>query len=128
MVICFVSECPSFLNTLPKGPGNLCFVHQSCNKISCAVQLLYANQRTMATFDIKMDNCLKQINVSTQSTTTVLEFQNGLLLFCHLLWVNYWFILKCFALSWLHSNRLRRTINLWRVNKWISFLYVKFYN
>lgn len=80
MVICFVSECPSFLNKLPKGPGSLCFVHRSCNEISCAVQLLYANQRTMANFDIKMDNCLKQINVSTQSTTTVIGFQNGL---CH---------------------------------------------
>ncbi|XP_061168901.1 uncharacterized protein LOC133178169 [Saccostrea echinata] len=70
-------DCPMFLNRLPKGPGNVCFVHRTCNEISCAVLLSHANHRIMVTADIKMDGCLKQVNVTAQSTSVVINFQEG---------------------------------------------------
>ncbi|XP_062572081.1 uncharacterized protein LOC134234050 [Saccostrea cucullata] len=71
------NDCPMFLNRLQKGPGNVCFVHRSCNEISCAVLLSHANHRLMVTTDIKMNGCLKQINVTTHSTSFVINFQDG---------------------------------------------------
>ena len=72
-----ISDCPAFVNKLPKGPGNVCFVHRSCNDLSCAVLLSHANQRLMVTFQIKMDNCLKQLNITTPSTSSVISFVSG---------------------------------------------------
>lgn len=74
----FVLECPSFLGKLSKGFGNVCFRNRNCYDISCAIPLPYANQRVMTTVDMKIDNCLKQLTISTQSTTAVVEFANGL--------------------------------------------------
>ncbi|XP_062614230.1 uncharacterized protein LOC134275967, partial [Saccostrea cucullata] len=71
------NECPMFLNRLQKGPGNVCFVHRSCNEISCAVLFSYGNHRLMVTTDVKMDGCSKQVNVTAHSTSVLIEFKDG---------------------------------------------------
>lgn len=77
LVIFFISDCPSFIGKLPKGPGNVCFALRSCNEISCAVLMSHANRRRMFVFDIKMDTCLRQLTITGQSSTTVIQFDNG---------------------------------------------------
>ncbi|XP_062588035.1 uncharacterized protein LOC134249704 [Saccostrea cucullata] len=71
------NDCPMFQNRLSKGPGNVCFVHRSCNEISCAVLLSHATHKFMATVDIKMDGCLKQITLKSRSKTVIISFEDG---------------------------------------------------
>ncbi|XP_061168902.1 uncharacterized protein LOC133178171 [Saccostrea echinata] len=69
-------DCPMFQNKLSKGSGNVCFTHRNCNELSCAVLLSYANHRIMENVDIKMDGCLKQVTVITQSVPAVINFKD----------------------------------------------------
>ncbi|XP_061188852.1 uncharacterized protein LOC133197029 [Saccostrea echinata] len=71
------NDCPMFQNRLSKGPGNVCFVHRSCSEISCAVLLSHATHKFMATVDIKMDGCLKQVTLKSRSNNATISFGDG---------------------------------------------------